>query len=201
MHFSPSVRLRIAQWTFALLLPLVAWETTTYAGWSNFHIPFGALFTAAAVVSAAVGGLWPALVSAVLNVAAIYLFSYLHPGTATRFSNVLWSLLVGSVALLIGYARQKWSAAEMLAGHLSTDLARLRDELDAQRSDLKRFHELSVSLSSSLELQRLLHDVLGAIAALQKTDLAMLLLLPEPSSQNLRVETYAGFTADQISLF
>jgi PAS domain S-box-containing protein len=200
MHSSPSIRLRIAQWTLIGLLPLVAWQLTTTT-WTMLHLPFGVFFTAAAVISAAVGGLMPAFVSVILNIAALSAFSYLHPMMSTRRSNVLWSLLLASVALLVGYARRKWSAAEMLAGHLSTDLARLRDELDAQRSDLKRFHELSVSLSSSLELQRLLHDVLGAIAALQKTDLAMLLLLPQPSGQTLRVETYAGFTTEQISLF
>lgn len=200
MHFSPSIRVRIAQWIFILLLPLLAWQATTTT-WSMLHLPFGVFFTAAAVLSAAVGGLMPAFISALLNIAALNGFSYLHPGTATRLSDVLWSILLTTVALVIGFARQKWSAAEMLAGHLSTDLARLRDELDAQRSDLKRFHELSVSLSSSLELQRLLHDVLGAIAALQKTDLAMLLLLPEPSGKALRVETYAGFSEEQIGLF
>lgn len=200
MHSSPSVRLRIAQWVLILLLPLVAWQVTISTG-HIIHLPLGVFFTAAAFISAAIGGLMRGLIAAVLNIGALNLFSYLHPGTETRLSNLLWSLLIASVAVLIGYARRKWSAAEMLAGHLSTDLARLRDELDAQRSDLKRFHELSVSLSSSLELQRLLHDVLGAIAALQKTDLAMLLLLPEASSQTLRVETYAGFTTEQIGLF
>src|ERR1041384_2088587 len=82
--------------------------------------------------------------------------------------------------------------AEMMAGRLSNDLARLRDELESQRSDLKRFHDLSVRLSSNLELQRLLNDVLTSIASLQKTDLAMLLLLPDRSSNLLRVATYAG---------
>src|SRR5207244_13391758 len=81
------------------------------------------------------------------------------------------------------------------------DLARLRDELESQRTDLKRFHELSVNLSSSLERQQLLNGVLNAIAGLQKTDLAMLLLLPSASSKALRVETYAGFSAEQIRLF
>lgn len=200
MDSSPSVRLRIAQWILILLLPLVAWQVTNTT-WSVLHLPFGVFFTVAVVISAAVGGLKPALIATILNIAVLNAFSYLHPGISSNRSNLLWSLLLGSVALLFGYARQKWSAAEMLAGHLSSDLARLRDELDAQRSDLKRFHELSVSLSSSLELQRLLQDVLAAIAALQKTDLAMLLLLPQSSGKNLRVETYAGFTPEQIGLF
>src|SRR5262249_1158609 len=66
---------------------------------------------------------------------------------------------------------------------------------------LKRFHDLSVRLSSNLELQRLLNDVLTAVAALQKTDLGMLLLLPERSSTILQVAAHTGFTAEQIKLF
>ncbi|HEY6968944.1 MAG TPA: ATP-binding protein [Candidatus Angelobacter sp.] len=198
MNSSPSHRLRVALWALTLLLPLVAWQLTAS---SILHLPIGVFFIAAAVITAAVGGLVPALISAVLNIGALLGYSYLHQPSGPHRPELLWSLLLASVALLVGLARQKWSSAEMLAGHLSTDLARLRDELDAQRSDLKRFHELSVSLSSSLDLQRLLNDVLTAIAALQKTDLAMLLLLPHPFSKNLKVETYAGFTEEQIGLF
>lgn len=200
MEAFPPVRLRIARWSITLLLPLAAWLLAAMP-WPVLHLPFGVFFVASAVIAAAVGGLSPALASVALNVAALSGFSYLHPGMSTHRGDLLWSLLLASVALLVGLARQKWSAAEVLAGHLSSDLARLRDELDAQRADLKRFHELSVSLSSSLELQRLLQDVLSAIAALQRTDLAMLLLLPEPSSRTLRVETHAGFTDEQIALF
>jgi PAS domain S-box-containing protein len=198
MQSFPPTRLRIAQWAVTLLLPIAAWYANILPVW---HLPFGVYFTAAAFISAAVGGLLPGMAAAVLNIAALNYFSYRHPGISTRHSDLLWSLLLGSLALLVGLARQKWSAAEMLAGHLSSDLVRLREELDGQRADLKRFHELSVSLSSSLELQRLLQDVLDAIAALQRTDLAMLLLLPEPSAKTLRVETYAGFTEQQIALF
>lgn len=201
MHSSPSVRLRTALWVLTLILPFAAWEATSFAS-AELHLPVGVFFVAAVVISAGLGGLAPALVSALVNSAALIGYFYLHqPGSGLHRPELLWSLLLCTVALLIGYARQKWSSAEVLAGHLSTDLARLRDELDAQRSDLKRFHELSVSLSSSLELQRLLNDVLNAIAALQKTDLAMLLLLSHPSSKNLRVETYAGFSPEQIGLF
>ncbi|PYP88518.1 MAG: hypothetical protein DMG65_15065 [Candidatus Angelobacter sp. Gp1-AA117] len=200
MHSSPASRLRIAAWVVTLLLPLAAWQLTS-TSWSLLHNRVGVLFTVAALISAAIGGLLPALVGALLNVAALAWFSHLHPPVDGHANSVLWSILLVAVTLVVGYAREKWSAAEMLAGHLSTDLARLRDELDSQRTDLKRFHELSVSLSSSLERQQLLNGVLHAIAALQKTDLAMLLLLPGAGSNLLRVETYAGFTAEQVRLF
>lgn len=142
-----------------------------------------------------------AVAATLLNSLGVILFSYRYPGALPRTTAELWAALLIAVTLIVGYAREKWSAAEVRAGRLSTDLARLRDELESQRTDLKRFHELSVRLSSSLELQRLLNDVLTSIATLQKTDLAMLLVLPESSSRRLRVETFIGFTPEQIKLF
>jgi len=200
MSFSPARRLTLLTWAITLVLPLAAWELTA-SMWPVLHPLVGVFFTAAAFISAAIGGMEPALAAALLNTVALNWFARVHPGASAHPGNLLWSVLLVTVALMIGYAREKWSAAEMLAGRLSTDLARLRDELESQRSDLKRFQELSVRLSSSLELQKLLNDVLNAIAALQKTDLAMLLLLPNPGSKELRVETYTGFNAEQIRLF
>ncbi len=200
MHPALSTRLKIASWALAVLLSIAAW-TLTVATWPVFHQRVGVFFTAAAVISAAVGGITPALLAAILNAAALNYFAFLHRSSVPGLTDGLWSVLLVTVSLMVGYAREKWSVAEMRAGLLSTDLARVRDELDSQRSDLKRFHEVSVRLSSSLERQNLLNDVLNSIAALQKTDLAMLLLLPNATSRNLRVETYAGFTGEQIRLF
>jgi signal transduction histidine kinase len=141
-----------------------------------------------------------ALTAVLLNVAAQNLFFYWHAPGARHWTSMLWSLLPLTLALMVAYVRQKRSAAEALAGRLSADLARLREQLEMQRTDLKRFHDLSVRLSSNLELQHLLNDVLGAITALLKTDLA-LLLVPEKNGRFLRVETFTGFSAEQISLF
>jgi PAS domain S-box-containing protein len=200
MRPSPVVRLRIVAWVVTFLLPVAAWRLTG-ATLPWLHPGVGVFFVLAAAISAALGGMRTAIVAALLNVVALNAYSYLHRSPVPHIADALWSALVVTLVLVIGQTREKWSAAEMLAGHLSLDLAHLRDELDSQRSDLKRFHELSVSLSSSLELQRLLNDVLTAIASLQKTDLAMLLLLPDAYSKSLRVETYAGFTPEQIKLF
>jgi PAS domain S-box-containing protein len=200
MYLSPTTRVWMAQSALVLLLAVAAWEITS-ATRSALDLPFGVLFMAAAVISAAVGGLLPAIGAIVVNIAAFLYFSHVYPEAGRTPSTVSWAVLLASIALVVGFARRKWSSAETLAGQLREDLSRLRDELDAQRSDLKRFHDFSVSLSSSLELQRLLNDILGAIATLQKTDLAMLLLLPEPSSKTLHVETYAGFTEEQVKLF
>jgi PAS domain S-box-containing protein len=201
MYASPkSSRLRIITWAITFLLPFAAWSAARFM-LPFFHPAPGAFFIAAACISAVIGGLPSALVGILLNTAALNGFAYLYqPGNSTT-GNELWSALLIAVALIVGLARQKWSTAEMLAGRLSTDLARLRDELESQRSDLKRFHDLSVRLSSNLELQRLLNDVLNSIATLQKTDLGMLLLLPEPASKFLDVAAHAGFNAEQIKLF
>jgi PAS domain S-box-containing protein len=199
MYPSPTARLRVISWVITFLLPVAAWSL------ARFSLPsfsgVGVFFIAAACISAAIGGLPAAVVGALLNTAALNGFSYLYQPETSASSNELWSALLIAVALVVGLARQKWSAAEMVAGRLSTDLARLHDELESQRSDLKRFHDLSVRLSSNLELQRLLNDVLTSIATLQKTDLGMLLLLPERSSKTLQVATFAGFTGAQIKLF
>jgi len=193
-------RLRVVAWVIAFLLPGAAWQFANFS-LSFFHPGPGVVFTAAACISAAIGGIRIALVAVILNTAALNAVYYLNQPGGSHTSAALWSALLVTVALIVGYAREKWSAAEMMAGRLSTDLARLRDEMESQRTDLKRFHDLSVRLSSNLELQRLLNDVLTSIATLQKTDLGMLLLLPDRSSNLLRVATHAGFTADQIKLF
>ncbi|HZD95123.1 MAG TPA: GAF domain-containing protein, partial [Candidatus Sulfotelmatobacter sp.] len=191
---------RVITWVITFLLPVAAWAL------AKSSLPFfrpapGVFFIAAACLAAVIGSLPAAVVGAVLNTAALNAFAYFYQPGNTTTSNELWSALLIAVTLIVGLARQKWSAAEMLAGRLSTDLARLRDELESQRSDLKRFHDLSMRLSSNLELQRLLKDVLTSIATLQKTDLGMLLVLPERSSKTLHVATHAGFTAEQIKLF
>jgi PAS domain S-box-containing protein len=201
MYASPkTTRLRIISWAITFLLPVAAWSAARFM-LPFFHPAPGVFFIAAACISAVIGGLPSALVGILLNTAALNGFAYLYQPGNTATNNELWSALLIAVALIVGLARQKWSAAEMLAGRLSTDLARLRDELESQRSDLKRFHDLSVRLSSNLELQRLLNDVLNSIATLQKTDLGMLLLLPEPTSKFLDVAAHAGFTAEQIKSF
>lgn len=200
MYPPSTTRLRMISWVVTFLLPVAAWSAARYS-LSTFHPGVGVFFIAAAGISAVIGGLPAAVTGALLNTAALVGFSYLYEPEISTTSNELWAALLIAVTLVVGLARQKWSTAEMIAGTLSNDLARLRDELESQRSDLKRFHDLSVRLSSNLELQRLLNDVLTSIAALQKTDLGMLLLLPERSSKTLQVATFAGFTAEQIKTF
>ncbi len=201
MSPSPAKRIRAAAWVITVLLPIAAWMLTSFSS-PLFRPSVGAFFVAAACLSAAIGGLPTALVAIALNGLALNAFVYFyHPAGVNQGAAELWTLLLAVVAFIVGYAREKWSAAESLAGRLRCDLARLRDELESQRSDLKRFHELSVRLSSSLELHRLLNDVLSSVATLQKTDLALMLVLPERNSKTLRVQAFTGFTAEQIKMF
>jgi len=166
--YSPSTtRLRVISWVVTFLLPVAAWSIAHYS-LPVFHPGVGVFFIAAACISAVIGGLPAAVTGALLNTAALVGFSSLYQPEISTTSIELWAALLIAVTLVVGLARQKWSTAEMIAGRLSTDLARMRDELESQRSDLKRFHDLSVRLSSNLELQRLLNDVLTSIAALQK---------------------------------
>lgn len=200
MPLSPTARLRTAAWVVTLFLPGAAWSLASFSS-PFFHPGVGVFFTAAAFLSAAIGGMPMALAGIALNGLALNLYIHFFQPSMPSSNALLWTLLLMMVALIVGYAREKWSAAEILAGRLSSDLARLRDELESQRTDLKRFHDLSVRLSSSLELQRLLNDVLSSAAGLLKTELAMMLVLPERNSRQLRVEAFTGFTAEQIKLF
>ena len=196
----PSARWRSVIWAITFALPFAAW---VIAHFTFTRFPPGSVlyFTLAACIAAALGGMRVSLVALALNIAARLGFCYLYQREQWSTAFALWSAVPIGLTLLVGYARERWAGSEMLASRLSQDLARLREELDLQRTDLKRFHDLSVRLSSHLELQRLLSDVLTSVAALQKTDLALLLLRPDRASSALRVETFTGFTADQIKLF
>src|SRR5690349_13224493 len=119
-------RLRVAAWIVTGLLPVAAWVTTRYA-FHNFHPGVGVFFTAAACLSAAIGGMPQALAAIALNGAAMAGYVYLYQLDTSRSSVELWVGLLVAVALIVGYARQRWWAAENLAGRLKSDLARLRD--------------------------------------------------------------------------
>ena len=81
-----------------------------------------------AFIAAAVGGMRPAVLAAILNTVALNYFAFLNRSSIPGLTDGLWSVLLVAVSLMVGYAREKWSIAEMQAGLLSTDLARVRDE-------------------------------------------------------------------------
>src|ERR1041385_1057882 len=118
MYSSPKSRLRVISWVITFLLPLAAWSAAKFC-LPFFHSAPGAFFIAAACISAVIGGLPSALVGALLNTAALNGFAYLYqPGNSTT-SNELWSALLIAVALIVGLARQKWSA-EIGRAHVLT---------------------------------------------------------------------------------
>src|SRR5437588_2488201 len=113
--FSPSTtRLRVISWVVTFLLPVAAWNVAHYS-LPFFYPGVAVFFIAAACISAVIGGLPAAVVGVLLNTAALNAFSYLHQPETSASSNELWSALLIAVALVVGLARQKWSAAEMLA--------------------------------------------------------------------------------------
>src|SRR5262245_4491000 len=122
MHPSPTTSFRVVAWATTFLLPVAAWifaSSTTF----SLHVGAALFFTTAACLAAAIGGMRHAAVSILLNVAAFNFFTYLNQQSSWGLNNILWSLLPAGLALTVGYAREKWLAAETLAGGLSKDLA------------------------------------------------------------------------------
>src|SRR4030081_3309991 len=143
MHSPSTTRLRVFSWVVTFLLPAAAWSLARYS-LPFFHPGVGVFFIAAACISAVIGGLPAAIAGALLNTAALDGFSFLYQPEISTTSNQLWSDLLIAVTLVASLARQNWSADEMVAGRISSDLSLMRAELESQRSDLKRFHDLSV---------------------------------------------------------
>jgi PAS domain S-box-containing protein len=160
------------------------------------------IFLTAASLSAILGGLLPGLLAAAIGSLGLHYFltSHLHALPSLR-NEVIWISACMVSVLVFGYLTDRRRAAEARSGVLSSDVAALREELALQRSDLTRFHDLSVRLSSSLDLKSLLNEIMTAVTSLQKTELGLVLLLEPDSSNQLYVETQVGFTPEQLELF
>ena len=76
-------------------------------------------------------------------------------------------------------------------------LVALKDELATQLADLRRLHEMSVRLSTSLELQPILDETLRTAAAIEGTDLGLLSLC-DPESEDLVVVASLGFNDELL---
>jgi PAS domain S-box-containing protein len=74
-------------------------------------------------------------------------------------------------------------------------LRSVRDQLEIQVEDLRRLHEMSVSLTSSLDIQSVLEEVLRAALAVQGTDLG-LLSLSDDRGEGLVLKVSRGFDED-----
>jgi PAS domain S-box-containing protein len=77
-------------------------------------------------------------------------------------------------------------------------LVSLKDELATQLADLRRLHEMSVHLSTMLELRPILDEILRTAAAIEGTDLGLLSLC-DADQNELRIGASLGFGAEFLS--
>jgi signal transduction histidine kinase/ActR/RegA family two-component response regulator len=75
---------------------------------------------------------------------------------------------------------------------IEDDLRAVKDELEVQVKDLCRLHEMSVGLTSTLDIESVLNEVLRAALAVQGTDLGLLSLC-DPEPDILKVKVHSGF--------
>lgn len=71
----------------------------------------------------------------------------------------------------------------------------LKDELALQLADLRRLHDMSSRLCTTLELQPILDEILRTAVAVEGTDMGLLSLW-EPETNCLRVRASLGFDAE-----
>jgi signal transduction histidine kinase len=71
-------------------------------------------------------------------------------------------------------------------------LRAVKHELEIQVEDLRRLHEMSVSLATMLDIESVLKEVLRAALTVQETDLGLLSLC-DPSSDGLSAKVHSGF--------
>ena len=71
----------------------------------------------------------------------------------------------------------------------------LKDELAARLADLRRLHEMSMHLSTTLELGPILNETLATAAAIEGTDLGLLSLC-DADQTNLCVKASLGFSEE-----
>jgi PAS domain S-box-containing protein len=74
-------------------------------------------------------------------------------------------------------------------------LVSLKDELATQLADLRRLHEMSLHLSTTLELRPILEEFLRTAAAIEGTDLGLLSLC-DANQNELHVGVGLGFSAE-----
>lgn len=98
--------------------------------------------------------------------------------------------LIGAVNTLVDISDRK---------RVEDDLRRTKDERDAQLGDLNRLHEMSVRLSTTLELQPILEGILQTAAAIEGATMGLLSLCDD-NELHLNVGASLGFDADILKL-
>ncbi|MGB7921822.1 MAG: ATP-binding protein, partial [Pyrinomonadaceae bacterium] len=74
-------------------------------------------------------------------------------------------------------------------------LRAVKDELEVQVEDLRRLHEMSLSLTSTLDVESVLKEVLRSALAVQDTGFGLLSLC-DPERDGLKIEVSSGFDAE-----
>ena len=74
-------------------------------------------------------------------------------------------------------------------------LRSVTDQLEVQVQDLRGLHEMSVRLTSTLDVQTVLDEVLGAAMSVQDATMGLLSLV-DPAGGGLSVKAHAGFDED-----
>ena len=98
--------------------------------------------------------------------------------------------LLGAVNVLVDISDRK---------RAEDDLRRTKDERDAQLADLNRLHEMSIRLSTTLELRPILEGVLQTATAIEGAAMGLLSLCDE-DDRVLKVGASLGFSADVLKL-
>ncbi len=75
----------------------------------------------------------------------------------------------------------------------------LKEELALQLGDLRRLHEMSTRLASTLELQPILDETVRAAVAIENSDMGLLSLC-DPEGQGLSIGASIGFQPEYLNL-
>jgi signal transduction histidine kinase/ActR/RegA family two-component response regulator len=71
-------------------------------------------------------------------------------------------------------------------------LQAVKDQLEVQVKDLRRLHEMSLRLTSTLDIEAVLREVLHEAMSVQGTDLGLLSLY-DPETNSLNIKVHSGF--------
>ncbi len=79
------------------------------------------------------------------------------------------------------------------------ELLVVKDELEVQLDDLRRLHEMSIGLTSKLEIEWVLREVLRSALSMQGTNLGFLTLCDD-SAQALKLRIHQGFSQEFLKV-
>jgi len=158
----------------------------------------GAALASGIALSAWLGGLGAGSVSAMLSSLAYSGWIWSHAGRmrGTDFSFLAALFLI---AAIVGYLSDRANRAESHIGSLTGDLAKLRSEISAERTDLIHFHDFSLRLLRRFEMEAPLNEILEAVIGLQAAPSGVIVLFPPESTSTLEIAARFGLSAEQLA--